>query len=50
MPNLTDSKYDFADNTFTAKEQSFAICEVGDAKQEDVFGYEVNREQVKEAA
>ena len=31
------SKYDFAANTFTAKEQSFAVYEVGDAKQPDEF-------------
>ena len=37
MPDLLDSKYDLAANTYTAKEQSFAVCEVGDAKQPMTF-------------
>jgi hypothetical protein len=36
MPKTT-TKFDFVDNTFTAKEQEFAVCEVGDAKQPDAF-------------
>lgn len=31
------SSYTLADNTFTAKEKSFAAVEVGDAKQPDNF-------------
>ena len=37
MPKYPDSKYDLAANTYTAKEQSFAVCEVGDAKQPEAF-------------
>lgn len=37
MPKYLDSKYDLAANTYVAKEQSFAVCEVGDAKQPDAF-------------
>jgi hypothetical protein len=28
MPKYPDSKYDLAANTYIAKEQSFAVCEV----------------------
>jgi hypothetical protein len=37
MPEDLDSKYDLAANTCTAKERSFAVCEVGDAKQPTAF-------------
>ena len=37
MPEYLDSTYDVAANTHTAKEQSFAVVEVGDAKQPEVF-------------